>query len=509
VSLVVSFIPEDRPDVEIRHSTNVRFSGELLAGAAKRVITPPKELWDRMKLYGEEDGILGVADDVHARVIALATPGQKPRMCLVSLELLVISPNLRPAIQSELDKRKLADVHFLLCATHTHAGPGNYWNAPIPGGLRRKYLGEYNQAFVDHIVTQTVDAMQEAVTAMRPARIAFGAGRTRQFVRQRRYEEPVTGLEPPVDDMLGVLRIDDRATERPIAFALNIGAHPTTLLHHTERRVSGEYPGAISRRLEEEHPGCTALFVQGATGSVRSTGPRNEHYKGIEHPKFAKVAMQADMLRAAVARAEAGMTFEDTVDLSSVCAEVSLPEADLHFFPEERPWVGVRFLTIIPSRVVNWIADYAILPEETTFQALRVNHAYLCAFPCDLGDRVGEQLRRYIQRDHVWVAGLANDYSMGYVLSREEYDMGGVTSLGGTERVQDFYGKLAGPFCIKTAIHLARMIQEPDADDILHYRPGESDRNIPGIEQPAPPAEKTPMPDKTSKPDEPPPAPTP
>ncbi len=40
----------------------------------------------------------------------------------------------------------------------------------------------------------------------------------------------------------------------------------------------------------------------------------------------------------------------------------------------------------------------------------------------------------------VLILGYANDYSMGYVLTREEYDMGGILGLGGSERG----GEIAG-----------------------------------------------------------------
>jgi hypothetical protein len=121
-----------------------------------------------------------------------------------------------------------------------------------------------------------------------------------------------------------------------------------------------------------------------------------------------------------------------------------------------------------------------LLPDETVFQAVRVNHAYLLMFPCDLSNRIGWELKRLVRRDHVLIVGHANDYSLGYVLSREEYDMGGMHSLGWTERIQDYFGKRAGPYCIEVARELSNMVREKHADDVLEYPFGEHPGTIPG-----------------------------
>jgi hypothetical protein len=66
-------------------------------------------------------------------------------------------------------------------------------------------------------------------------------------------------------------------------------------------------------------------------------------------------------------------------------------------------------------------------------------------------------------------------------------------SLGWTERVQDYFGKRAGPFCIKVAAMLADRVKEPGADDPLRFGVDDrlgmtSDGQKQGIRNPEPEA---------------------
>jgi len=477
-SLALSFIPEMPLDVKVLgEPERVAVSGELLAGAAKTVITPPEALWDRVNLYGESCPVRGVLQDVHARALTLGAAGADGLVSLVSVELIVIPPAMRPAVKAELTRRGLGHVHVVLGATHTHTGPGNFWDLPFG----RLYMGRYSEEYFDFLVTRVADAVEASTKTMRPARIGFGSTRTRHLVKQRRSIEPVTGLRPPVDETLEVMRVDAKADGRVIAYVLNLGAHPTTLLHRTDRKVSGDYPGAVSQLLEEVHPGAVALFLQGAAGSVRATSPRPyRNYRGIPDDAQARVAMQGDLLLTFVREAERRMRFDDRLDLAAAFVTVALPTPDVHFFPEERPYAAVRVLARIPGWLMDFAVDAIGLPERASFQAVRLGHAYLLTFPGDLSNRLGWDVRRHLRRDHVMVLGVSNDYALGYTLTREEYDMGGVASLGGSERVQCFYGKRAGPFCVAAAHLLANMVREKDADDVMLYRLGDGPARIPG-----------------------------
>ena len=476
LSVIVSFIPEGPLEIdEIGPGERIVLSGDLYAGAAKIDITPGEDLRGQLRLYGEEPPIEGVHDPIYARALSLGTAKSDDILTFVSVEILIIPPTLRPAVKAELADRGHPGVHLVLGATHTHAGPGNFWTVPFAD----YYMGELNETFFGDLVDGIAAAVVKSIESMRRARIGFVEAQTQHLVKHRRLKEPVTGLRPPVDEELEVMRVDAKDGSATIAYVLNFGAHPTTILHRTDRQISGGFPGAISRKLEERQKGAVALFMQGACGSVRATSPRPyANYAGIAHEKFAKVEMQADMLLHYVTQAEANIRYVSQLDLSAALIRVALPGPDAHFFPEERPYMVVRVLTLIPNWLFNRLADWWALPDETVFQAVRINNAYLLTFPCDLSNRLGWEIKRHIRRDHVFILGHSNDYAMGYVLTREEYDMGGIRK-GGSERGQCYFGKRAGPFCVKVAHELASRVREADADDVFRYRTGGQPGRLP------------------------------
>jgi hypothetical protein len=79
----------------------------------------------------------------------------------------------------------------------------------------------------------------------------------------------------------------------------------------------------------------------------------------------------------------------------------------------------------------------------------------------------------------VVVLSHVDDYAMGYVLTREEYDMGGIGSLAGSERGQCWFGKRAGPFCVKVAHHLVNAVREEGAEDVFRYPVGDAPSRMP------------------------------
>jgi neutral ceramidase len=74
----------------------------------------------------------GVRDPVTARALLLSEPGA--RVALVSVEILVIPEALEAAVRARLADLKLDAL--VLTATHTHSGPGGYWDSWVAGQSR-------------------------------------------------------------------------------------------------------------------------------------------------------------------------------------------------------------------------------------------------------------------------------------------------------------------------------------------------------------------------------------
>jgi hypothetical protein len=79
----------------------------------------------------------------------------------------------------------------------------------------------------------------------------------------------------PVDDEVGVLRIEDMSG-RPRAIVMNYACHADVVCLNYE--ISADFPGAAAKKVEEAFPGAYCRFVNGAAGNVAPlfTVPRRD-----------------------------------------------------------------------------------------------------------------------------------------------------------------------------------------------------------------------------------------
>lgn len=228
-----------------------------LAGAAEIDITPPLGL-EMTGYAGRPSPADRVLDPLHARALAVSTRGGKP-MVLTGGDLLGITARMVRDI-----RMAVADVvpaeRLLLNHSHTHAGPNT-------GQLRA--MGRYETAYLDRVVAGTAAAVRQAVRAMEPASLAFGAAETRIGLNRRELREGriVLGEYPAgaYDNRVSVLRVDDSAG-RPLACWFSHGTHPV-VMDNQNTGISAEWPGAAAADLKRVL-GCPAVFAQGCCGDI-------------------------------------------------------------------------------------------------------------------------------------------------------------------------------------------------------------------------------------------------
>src|SRR4051794_306956 len=104
-------------------------AGELRAGAAAVVITPP--LGTPMAGYYSPRGAEGVHDDLNAKAIVLEKDGA--RAALVALDLISTTRDLVADARQRIEATtKVPGDAVMISATHTHTGP------VLPGRGRRE-----------------------------------------------------------------------------------------------------------------------------------------------------------------------------------------------------------------------------------------------------------------------------------------------------------------------------------------------------------------------------------
>jgi neutral ceramidase len=235
----------------------------LSAGVARRVINPPMGIFqigygDRVK------GNIGIHDDLTAT--ALVLDDGTTRVALVALDMLTINEFVVDRVRA-----RLAPTEVLLCCSHTHSGPIAYADEKSP---RR------NREVIDSLVTNIVEAVQEAQTNLLPARLEYSHGEANVGINRREkmpdgHFEIGRNPEGARDKSVQVLSVFaltptplPKSGEGPVRLAtvVNYACHGT-VLGPDNLLVSADWIGVMRKKVEEELGGLT-LFLQGATANI-------------------------------------------------------------------------------------------------------------------------------------------------------------------------------------------------------------------------------------------------
>lgn len=222
----------------------------LEAGAA---VTPiviaggtPLGGWRERGLWNEAQGVRDAAD---ARAVVIVGRGGTPRFGLVALDVFLVWPSLRDAIEHASVALTLDAL--VVVATGTRSGPGGYVDSLIAA----PWMGWHRDESERAVVGAAADALQRAAAALEPARIGAGEARAPGLVRNADRDDG------PTDDRVPIVRVD---TEDGAAVATLFSySAPPAILSAANRSVSSDYPRYARQRLEAVHGGV-AVFLPGA-----------------------------------------------------------------------------------------------------------------------------------------------------------------------------------------------------------------------------------------------------
>lgn len=475
--------------------------GGILAGAARRDITPPIGI-----------GLMGMADPtqiaegIHTRLYATAvvlmdsSSGEK--IALVTCDLLAATQGLRAEVLEKIGERGFDDRNLLLCATHTHSGPGGYFLYLVYNfGIGLK------PSVFRFIAGQIGRAICEADDAKAPAAIAFGSTPLYGLTRNRSIEahladhgldlerghgSPEMDPEGPshtIDTSMRAIRIDrcDGTECRPMGLFANFGIHGT-LLKHDNHLYSGDVHGVAVQLLEamvqeREAPqaGSAAFLCAYSNGAQGDISPCvRDGYRGLGHNSYSDAEISArgqaramaelfDALGGSLsthARLDTGFAFvrldgqriSGTDEATSPYAGFGFPmiggaEDGPSLFHDLLRTEGARSSTHDPDqgeKIVLFKAYPGLLvPSVVPLQIVRIGSLVLAAVPGEptigLGRRIGKAIEERLRPSgvqDVWIVGLANEY-VDYFTTPEEYRMQHYE--GGSS----LYGPRTGPFLVQ------------------------------------------------------------
>ncbi len=310
-------------------------AGPLRAGAAAAAFDLPPRVpiagFARLSFRSE-----GLRDPVGARALVLAEPGCK--IALASAEILLVPEALEEAVLALVTDLGLTGL--VLAATHTHAGPGGYWEHAF---AERIATGPYDAHLRDILAGAIAEAIRRADARLAPARISVAGALEPDLARSRSG-----GVE---DARLTVVRVD-REGGAPVAELVVFPAHPT-ILGSENRKISGDWPG----RLVAGGRNGLRLFFQGALGDQSVEGPTStpEAFAGALSARVEGLAAGAPDAAPAIAWA---------------AVEVGLPAA--------RPGAAPSILRPAARNVMH-----RAFPATARVEAVRIGGLVLVAVPAE------------------------------------------------------------------------------------------------------------------------------
>jgi hypothetical protein len=322
----------------------------------------------------------GVRDAPQARALVLSVPGFTA--ALVSVDVLLVPADLRARVERRL--AGLAPDLLLVAATHTHAGPGGYWEDALG---ERFATGPFDARIVEALAARIAQAVEAAAAARAPATLSVG--------RSRRTDLVVNRDEGEAGGRLLVARVE-RAPGEVVGQVVVFPAH-ATVLGGRNRLLSGDWPAALARDL----PGTTVV-LQGAEGDQtwRLPPPPADAPRPVPDTAPEEFAREvaSEVRRLPLPPGDPDAT------LAAAVAWVTLPEPSFAAVPP--------FLDRLVSNLLwSW------LPTSVGVTALRLGPALLLAVPAEPGEEVGRRWRDLVGPD-AEVVSLANDY-VGYVDTAE------------------------------------------------------------------------------------------
>ena len=240
-------------------------SGPLRAGAAKVDITSPP---DALPF-----GYTSIHDHVYARAIVL--DNGKAKAVLLAADLGMFTEDS----WEELTQQIMAEVgcplaNIIMTGTHTHSSPSpgaKPSNVGFSAGTQTSnVLDSFDPVYAARIKKSVFEAVRLANQRIQPARVGYGTGQfylnvNRDAINPETrtwYQGPNT--DGPSDKTVAVLKFENLKGE-PIAVYVNYAMH--AVLMFMRNQISGDFPGATSRYLEEVYDDkIVALWTSGAAG---------------------------------------------------------------------------------------------------------------------------------------------------------------------------------------------------------------------------------------------------
>ena len=231
-----------------------------------------------------------LSDGIHLklRTHALAITDGEQKVCIISNDVMEISPSLAGEIRTEISKRSGLDYDkILLHCIHTHSAPRFGGASAQPGGTN----AAYKERTVEAIIANAVKAITDE-EAYQEFSLEIAKGTT--DINRNRCE-----AAGPVDHALYGAKVVAK-DGKPICAFFNLACHPVSM-GHISLMLSSDYSGVARREISKDW-GCEVFQLSGASGNMNPVGPESTYeqaeiiggqlYESLKALKFEKVPAQ-------------------------------------------------------------------------------------------------------------------------------------------------------------------------------------------------------------------------
>lgn len=239
-------------------------------GAAAVEITPDLGSHLAGAALGAHRPARSVRDPLYAKAVALELDGK--RACVVTLDVTILTEDQTQLIRAEALRRfGLPAEAVMVQATQTHSAPslGQCMLDPdFPLDAQgREWMAGSDPSYFPRARAGAVEAIAEAIAALKPARMGHGRTEAPQFAFNRRGEETI-------DPEVAVVDFRGLAGEW-LAMILHYTAHPVIdfgrgwsnpQIYHS---VTADWPGAWALRMRKRFDVLgPPMVINGACGNI-------------------------------------------------------------------------------------------------------------------------------------------------------------------------------------------------------------------------------------------------
>ena len=406
--------------ISIIFSSTILFAQKPLKGNAGEIIlTPPLEMGYTLGGYGDRMNkpAEGIHDDIRAKALVLSD-GEK-KFAIVTMDILGLPPNVKPAVVKKLADKGWRMENMLFLPSHAHTSlemmalnDRNIFNIPN--------IGIFQPELLDFVINKLTELIEATDRDLKPVKAGTGQVTLKDINHNRRDDKFV-------DRELTVTRID-HADGRPMAVLVNWTAHPT-IMGAEDMWVSAGWPGYMQRDLAAWiGDGAIVMYYNGAEGdqSINFHGGES-HYERAEN-YGRTIAIQAKKVYENI------NTISDPI-FAWTYSTIELPPRQPH--PTFMETGGTEY-GLDEQKIKMFLEQ--VLPATTHTIAFRLDDLIIVGAPGEMIAELGLDIKTGLKKEGIQypvIGGLADEW-VSYILTEKEYHEGGY------ETSVSFYGPALG-----------------------------------------------------------------